>query len=75
MTAIKVATLEEARAAKQKAAQVLSGLPLAGIGITRVGEGFGLKVNLSKRVCVEQMPTQMDGVPIIAEVVGEIRKQ
>jgi hypothetical protein len=68
-------TLEEARAAKAKAAQLLEALPLVGIGITRVGEGYGLKVNLSRSVCKGQLPTHVDGVPILAEVVGEIRKR
>jgi hypothetical protein len=75
MAGTRVSTLEEARAAKAKAAQLLCALPVVGIGITRVGEGYGVKVNLSRSVCADQLPTEVDGVPIHAEVVGEIRKR
>lgn len=75
MLGTKGSTLEEARAAKAKAMQLLNDLPLVGIGITRVGEGYGLKVNLSKSVGKEKMPTHVDQVPIVTEVVGEIRKR
>jgi hypothetical protein len=75
MAGTKISTLEEARAAKAKAAQLLRALPLVGIGITRIGEGYGVKVNLSRSICTDQLPTEVDGVPIQAEVVGEIRKR
>ena len=56
-------TLEEARAAKPKAAALLSALPVVGIGITRIGGGYGLKVNLSESVAgkltgIEQWATK-----------------
>jgi len=68
-------TLEEARAAKTKAVHQLNVLPVVGVGITRVGDGYGLKVNLSQCVAPGQIPCHVDGVPLVAEVVGEIRKR
>jgi hypothetical protein len=75
MTKAKPITLEQARSAKAKATEMLSALPLTGVGITRIGEGYGLKVNLSESVCAGTVPDQVDGVPIRTEVVGEIRKR
>jgi hypothetical protein len=75
MIGTNASTLEEARAAKAKVAQILHELPLVGIGITRVGEGYGVKVNLSRCVSPAQLPTHVDGVPLQVEVVGEIRKR
>lgn len=68
-------TLEEARAAKAKAVKALAALPLAGVGITRMGEGYGLKVNLSESVAAGEVPQDVDGVPVKMEVVGVIRKR
>ena len=68
-------TLEEARAAKPKAAAALAALPVVGVGITRIGGGYGLKVNLSETVAAGAVPDHIDGVPIETEVVGEIRKR
>ena len=68
-------TLEEARAAKPKAIALLAELPVVGVGITRIGDGYGLKVNLSEPVAVDAVPDPMDGVPIKTEVVGRIRKR
>ncbi len=69
------ATLEQARAAKAKAVAADGALPLAGIGITRVDSGYGLKVNLRESVAAGAVPESMDGVPITTEVVGEIHKR
>ena len=68
-------TLEQARAAKSKAAALLAALPVVGVGITRVGDGYGLKVNLSESVAADALPEHVDGVPVKTEVVGEIRKR
>jgi hypothetical protein len=68
-------TLEQARAAKSKAAPLLAALPVVGIGITRIGDGYGLKVNLSECVADSAVPEHVDGVPIKTEVVGAIRKR
>lgn len=69
------ATLEEARAAKPRATDVFRSLaPVVGVGITRIGEGYGLKVNLSEAPKVS-LPNEVAGVPVQVEVVGTIRKQ
>lgn len=68
-------TLEQARAAKTKAATLLAALPVVGIGLTRIGAGYGLKVNLSESAADNTVPLHVDGVPIKTEVVGEIRKR
>lgn len=75
MAKAKAITLEQARAAKSKAVAMLSALPLAGVGITRIGTGYGLKVNLSESVHPGSVPEQVDGVPIKTEVVGKIEKR
>jgi hypothetical protein len=70
-------TLDAARAAKSKAQQILAGLATVnGVGITRVGQGYGVKVNLSERPPDGlQLPDEVDGVPVIIEVVGRISKR
>jgi hypothetical protein len=70
-------TIEKVRAAKPLAAQLFgkSGA-LVGIGITRHGSGYGLKVNLSKSLeRPGDVPEQINGVPVHVDVVGPIRKQ
>jgi hypothetical protein len=67
-------TLEEARAAKDKAKQLFTSN--VGVGITRVNDGYAVKVNLRNPLLdKENVPTAIDGVPVQFEVVGEIRKQ
>ncbi len=72
------ASLQSARAAKQRAVELLR--PLIGadiaIGITRLDdEGFGLKVNLDDEPAAGiDLPDNVDGVPVQFEVVGRIRK-
>ncbi len=70
-------TLEMARAAKEEAHGVLARLAaVAGVGITRVGSGYGLKINLAKEPDKNQMlPAEVQGVPVRIEVVGAIKKQ
>lgn len=70
-------SLDSARAAKARIQALLDGMPeLAGVGITRVDDGYGVKVNLSKAPTRSLgIPDQIDGVPIRTEVVGEIRKR
>lgn len=74
MTTPNNTSLEQARAAKPKASLLLASLPVVGLGITRVGDGYGLKVNLDQKVPDDAVPDQVDGVPIKIEVVGKIRK-
>jgi len=72
---MKPRTLDEARAAKTEAASLFGSLAtVVGVGITRVGEGYCLKVNLREQAKVT-LPTEVAGVPVQVEVVGAIRKQ
>jgi hypothetical protein len=70
-------TLEEARAAKARALELFAALaPVVGVGITRIGEGYGVKVNLREPpVPGVTFPDAVDGVPVRVEVVGAIRKR
>jgi hypothetical protein len=69
--------LERARAAKERAKVLFARkASVVGIGITRVGDGFGVKVNLSEPPPPDaELPDTIDGVPVRVEVVGTIRKQ
>ncbi len=68
-----MATLQQARAAKVRAKELLRDLPeLRGIGIARAEEGFCLKVNLERWPAAD-LPGEVDGVPVRVELVGEIR--
>lgn len=67
------ATLEQARAAKQKLRERLAGCPeLRGIGIATLSGGYGVKVNLSSAPAPGLVPDDVDGVPVIIDVVGAI---
>jgi hypothetical protein len=71
-----MATLDEARSAKRKAAQRLTRVPqVNGIGVERVARGYGLKVNLAEAVEAGVIPEAVDGVPLRAVVVGRIRRR
>jgi hypothetical protein len=72
---VNASTREEARAAKAKLSTLLAGLPVVGVGITRDGEGYGIKINLSETVSAVAIPEQVDGVPVKSEVVGTITKR
>lgn len=65
------ATIEQARAAKEKVVAMLAALPeLRGIGIALLGVGFGVKVNLD--AAVADIPEEVDGVPVVVEVVEDV---
>ena len=68
-------TLEAARAAtKDLRSQLTASLGVVGIGIERLPDGFGLKVNLRRKPKDDgAMPLSHKGVPIRYEVVGTIR--
>lgn len=67
-------TLEQARAAKEKAKRLFTSN--VGVGITRLDDGYAIKVNLRNPISTEEtIPTSIDGVPVQVEVVGEIHKQ
>lgn len=69
-------TLDQARAAKAHAHEVFERLAsVAGVGITRVADGYGVKVNLHAAPDpAVDLPGEVDGVPVRVEVVGTIRK-
>jgi hypothetical protein len=70
-------SLERARAAKPRALEMFSKLgDVVGVGLTRIGDEYGIKVNLASAVKDEStLPTEVDGVPVKVEVVGAIRKR
>ncbi len=69
--------IEKARAAKTRALSVFAGLAsVGGVGITRVGDGYGLKVNLTEAPSEGvDLPAEVDGVPVVIEIVGSVTKQ
>jgi hypothetical protein len=72
---MKTIGLDEARAAKERARSIFAGrASVVGIGLTRVGDGFGVKVNLDAPPPLDtHLPESIDGVPVRIEVVGPIR--
>jgi hypothetical protein len=73
----RTSTIDQARAAKHKALELFDQQEaVVGIGIARVGKGYGLKVNLQQPLAEQgALPQEIDGVPIRFEVVGPIRKR
>lgn len=69
--------LDKARAAKARAHEVFSKLAdVVGVGITTIGSEYGLKVNVSSPPPPSNvLPKEVDGVPVVMEVVGKIRKR
>lgn len=66
-------TIEEARAAKAKLRGLLAGMPeLRGIGIAKIAGGYAVKVNLSRPPAPNTIPDDVDGTPVIVDVVEEI---
>jgi hypothetical protein len=70
-------SLEQARAAKDSAKALLAALPgVVGVGITRVGEDYALKVNLREPLPAGvSVPERIGDVPVRVEVVGRITKR
>ena len=70
-------TLEQARAAKESAKALLAALPgVVGVGITKIGEDYALKVNLGAPLPAGvSAPERIGGVPVSVEVVGTITKR
>ncbi len=65
------ADLERARAAKARLAEALGGEErVVGIGLERLGDGFGVKVDL--REAGPEVPAEVDGVSVAVDVVGRI---
>ena len=69
---MKPAPLNAAIAAKAKVMAMLEDrAEVCAIGIAVLDGGFGVKVNLLRHGG-PAIPTEVDGVPVIAEVTGEI---
>jgi hypothetical protein len=70
-------TLDQVRAAKHQALGTFKRLgDVTGVGITRIGKGYGLKINLKERpVRNVPFPTTIKGVPVLVEVVGPLKKR
>ncbi len=70
-------TLNRVRSVKADAHGTFSRLAsVVGIGITRVGAGYGLKINLHAAPDgTVTLPADIQGVPVRVEIVGAIRKQ
>jgi hypothetical protein len=73
--AMKTTGLDQARAAKERAKSLFAGkASVVGIGLTRVGDGFGVKVNLDAPPAPDaDLPETIDGVPVRIDVIGTIR--
>jgi hypothetical protein len=66
-------SIEQARLAKSKArtaAEAYAGV--VGVGLTKIGDSYAIKVNLCREPVQEDLPHSIDGVPIVYEVVGTI---
>jgi hypothetical protein len=74
---MKTTGLDEARAAKERAKAIFAEkASVVGIGITRIGDGYVVKVNLGAPPAADAgLPDIIDGVPIRIEVVGPIRRR
>lgn len=72
-----VASLDDARAAKARALELFRPLAdVVGVGITRLGQGYAVKVNLRQPPTQGvEIPSEVEGVPVQVEVVGPIRKR
>jgi len=73
----KAATLEDARSAKAEAKRQLAAkADVVGVGLTKAktGGGYAVKVNV-KKMPAEPVPETVQGVPVVVEVVGTIRKR
>jgi predicted ATP-grasp superfamily ATP-dependent carboligase len=68
------ATRDQARAAKEQLAKAIRGTPgVVGVGLTKRGEGYAVKVNLREPLPPERaLPDRVGGVPVVTEIVGSI---
>jgi hypothetical protein len=67
-------TLGDARRVKQKVAEIARAAgPIAGVGLTKVGNSYAVKVNFRESQAIDGgLPDSVDGVPVVYEVVGRI---
>lgn len=71
------ATLDMAQRAKPLAVEEFSRFgEVVGVGVVRVGDGYGVKVNFRRSPSAgANLPTDVDGVPVSVAVVGIVRQQ
>jgi hypothetical protein len=63
-----------ARAAKTSLTASLADQPgIVGIGLALGDRGYVLKVNLADAGAAVRVPADVDGVPVVTEVVGAVR--
>ncbi len=63
-----------ARAAKSALTARLSAEPgVVGIGLARRQSNYVVKVDLADAAAAERVPHDVDGVPVVTEVVGVVR--
>jgi hypothetical protein len=68
--------LAAARAAKKKAQTQFGAWPqVIALGITRTGTEYAVKISLNEPLPLSRrIPSSIDGVPIVVQVTGPIRK-
>ena len=67
-------TRAAARAAKSVLTESLGGDPrIVGIGLARRESDYVVKVNLADAAAAGRVPTDVDGVSVVTEVVGTVR--
>ena len=70
------ASLAQARAAKPMALRLFRRIgEVVGVGLVKLGDGYGVKVNLQSSPKAAELPRAVNGVPVTVEVVGQIRKR
>jgi hypothetical protein len=63
-----------ARAAKSTLAARLSADPgVVGVGLARGASGYVVKVDLADAGVAGRVPGDVDGVPVVTEVIGAVR--
>jgi hypothetical protein len=69
-------SITQARRAKAQLQALLAGeKDVVGIGLTKQDGGYALKLNLRRAGATGRVPSSVDGVPVVSEVVGTIRKR
>jgi hypothetical protein len=68
-------TFAAARAAKIRVLEVFASLaPIVGVGVTRIGDGYGVKVDLREAPAPGALvPASVDGVPVRVEVMNGVQ--
>ena len=70
------ASLDQARAAKPAALKIFRRIgEVVGVGLVRLGDGYGVKVNLQSCPTSVSVPESVNGVPVTVEITGPIRKR